>query len=313
VPPAGEGGGDAAFQMWAYIDTAKYLTAVIIGGTQPQLSWENTHRGRPFDRTEIYRRTNLAGTWMLVDSVGPVTEEFTDGSLPNGTYEYFVRHVTDRAPYTADVWPLPRPTGRASRAVRVDVGGAPPGEPFWQSCEGNFPAFHSVDCSWLDTVPTAWTQVFRDAESEPRATVAPGVHAWTDTTVENGHTYTYRFRHVRNGVPGEEVATEVAAVPVPPAGLSCGGMTPTTARCIWTNRENADTEIWRRYWKQSWSLVGYLTPGQDQFDDSGLTTGVTYTYRARHVLNPGYYLTDWSNWDTATPGSVPEPLRPIRR
>ena len=313
LPPPGAPDPDAEFQLWAAIDTAEHLAVTIVNGNQPKITWVNAHQRRIFDSTQVYRRTNLTGLWVHLGSVDRLGNFYTDGPLQNGTYEYFVRHVTDLAPISGEAPPLAQPNGPATRSVRADVGGTPPGKPFWQNCEGNFPAFHSVDCSWLDTVPTAWTQVFRDTESEPRATVAPGVHAWTDTTVENGHTYTYRFRHVRNGVPGEEVATEVAAVPVPPAGLSCGGMTPTTARCIWTNRENADTEIWRRYWKQSWSLVGYLTPGQDQFDDSGLTTGVTYTYRARHVLNPGYYLTDWSNWDTATPGSVPEPLRPNRR
>lgn len=313
LPPPGAPAPDAVFQLWANIDTAANLAALIVNGNQPHLTWVNWHKGRSFDSTQVYRRINLTGAWQFIATVDRLGVSYTDGPLPNGTYEYFVRHVTAGAPVTADVPALPRPTGRASRAVRVDVGGAPPGPPIALDCEGNFPPFHSVDCSWQDTVPTAWTQVFRDAESQPRATLAPGVHTWTDTTIQQGSSYTYRFRHVRNGVPGTEASTLGVALPVPPENLSCGGTSPTTASCIWLPKEeNADTEIWRKGGpgRQVWSLVGYRYPGQNQFDDTGLSTGYTYTYRVRHVFNPGYYLTDWSNTDTATPSSIPEPYRP---
>jgi hypothetical protein len=115
-----------------------------------------------------------------------------------------------------------------------------------------------------------------------------------------------------NGVPGDTSRHLVGVTnPVPPENLSCGGTSPTTATCVWINKEWTDTEIWRRSFIK-WTLVGYLTQGGDQFNDTGLSTGVTYSYRARHIKFPGYYPTGWSNTDAATPGSVPEPYRPIR-
>lgn len=305
-PPANHPDGPGGFQLWKTIAQPAGFFTDLFTSNRPRVSWTNRHLGRPVDSTEVYRRVN-AGGWVFRAKSGPTAVDFVDTALANGTYSYFVRHVAAPAPERSDIPALAR-LASATTVADSEVINATPPAPIALRCEGNFDP--TIDCFWQNTSTLSQTEVYRDGVL--KTTLAPGVSSWTDGSVTAGSSYQYKFRHVNGGVPGS-YSSQISGVanPVPPENLSCGGTSTSTATCVWVNKEADSTQVWRkRGAKPTWTLVATLPPGASQFNDSGLDNGVTYTYRARHKR--GSQVTAWSNEDAATPGSVPEPYRPVQ-
>jgi hypothetical protein len=300
-PPESHGG----FQLWKTITPPAGFYTDTFTLNRPRAHWTNRHLGRSVDFTEVYRRVN-GGGWQWRATQNHDSTTFTDTAVANGVYGYFVRHVSEPAPNNGGYVALAQLASAATDEDSETINATPP-EPVAWGCEGNFTA--TIDCAWYNTSTLSYTIVFRDGTAKD--TVAPGVSAWTDASVDSGASYQYKMRHLNGTVTGgySNVVTGVA-LPVPPENLSCGGTSTSTATCVWINKESDSTQIWRRRGPH-FTLVATLAAGIDQFDDTGLDDGVTYTYRVRHKHGAGQY-TEWSNEDTATPGPMPEPYRPGR-
>jgi len=305
---------NAAAQLWETIATPNSFHVALEGTTIAHVSWTKMVQGRSIDSTLIYRRVG-GGSWGTnpYRSVHGNVENFYDSSLALGqTYYYFLRHATGTGFPAVDAQDVVMPVSRSTYEDSVLVPGTPPPPslPLPLACEGNFDA--TIDCNWQNTTVGAETQIFRDGGGSPIATLSAGVTTWTDQAVDSGVSYRYTFRHRLGGVPGDTVGTTGVALPVPPENLSCGGTSTSTATCVWINKENTQTQVWRRRGnKPQYTLVATLSAGVDQLDDSGLDEGVTYTYKTRHISGSEY--TAWSNTDEATPGSIPEPYRPGKK
>jgi len=305
-PPPNYFESHGGFQLWKTINQPSAFYTDTLSINRPRAHWTNHHSGRTVDSTEVYRRVN-GGGWQWRATQNQDSTSFTDTAVANGVYGYFVRHVSAPAPNKSGYGALAA-LASASTSADSEIINATPPAPTALTCEGNFSP--TVDCAWQNTSALSHTIVFRDGAAKD--TVAPGVSTWTDDTVETGASYQYKVRHLNGTVTGSysNVVTGVA-LPVPPENLSCGGTSTSTATCVWINKESDTTEVWRRRGtKPTWTLVATLVPGVSQFNDSGLDNGITYTYRARHKR--GSQVTAWSNEDPATPGSVPEPYRPVR-
>ena len=73
-------------------------------------------------------------------------------------------------------------------------------------------------------------------------------------------------------------------------------------------------EIWRQNGANDWFHLADGPPLFNQFNDSGLRSGVTYWYKVRYRRGFRNGLPDtsaFSNMDDATPGPKIEPYRPI--
>jgi hypothetical protein len=306
---AGESHG--GFHLWASLAPIDTFVVSVVNGNHPRVWWQNAHSGRVgVDLTEIYRRVG-EGQWDRRDSLPAGDTLFTDTAVTDGTYAYYLRHTAAYAPN--HLWPgilsIPNsPTTAAKTAlVNVTPPDSTPPAPIPLRCEGNFSP--TIDCWWENASTNSYTVLYRDGAAKD--TVDPGVSTCTDATVQSGYSYQYKMRHL-NGThlsPDTNEAVTGVASPVPPENLSCGGTSTSTATCVWINKENAQTQVWRRR-NPHYELVATLDAGVDSFEDSELAEGVTYTYRVRHKSGGAY--TDWSNTDEATPGSVPEPYRPRR-
>jgi hypothetical protein len=300
-------GGEShgGIQLWAGIAPIESFAVTVVNGNCPYVSWHNTHSKRDsVDFTEVYRRVG-SGEWLLRDIVGAHDSVFADTAVASGPYSYFLRHIASRAPNLLGTIAISLPNSPTTDAKSVTINAPPAPVALW--CEGNFSP--TIDCHWWNTDSSSHTVINRDGSA--RDTVEPGVSFWSDTSgVQSDSSYQYTMRHLSGTLLGglSDALTGVAS-PVPPENLSCGGTSTSTATCVWINMENAETEIWRRRGPH-YQLQATLDAGIDQFDDSGLEEGVTYTYRVRHKSGGSY--TGWSNTDEATPGSMPEPYRPGR-
>jgi hypothetical protein len=308
---------DARVQLWKHIDPPSITDTALLGGgqDQPSLEWLNRHLGRDVDSTEVYRMT-AAGPWTLRATLDLTSTAFTDTSLSRGVYSYFVRHITAHGHQAVDVDVNvpPPPHSSASDAITFWVDTAPPAPPQPPAapsglrCEGNFAP--EMDCVWFTGDATASTEVYRNGQL--KVTLFPQQAHYLDLTVVRGTSYNYKIRHIKAGLPSVFDSTSAAANPVPPENLSCGGTGPTTASCTWVVKEQYDTvQVQRRFANKAWQTVAVLPPTPypytGWFDDTGLSTGVMYTYRMRY--RRGADTSAFSNEEQATPGT-PEPFGP---
>lgn len=307
--------GDALAHLWRHIDPPYVTDTATVGGDSPRISWQNRHLGRYVDSTEVYRKV-AGGEWLHRATLAFTADQFTDTALARGVYAYFVRHVTAHAFRHLDVStniPPPHSSSSDSRTFYVDTSPpTPPSSPaaplgLW--CEGNFAP--EMDCFWFNGDTTASTEIRRN--SVLKATLYPRETHYLDLTVTRGSTYTYAIRHVKNGLASDSVWMTTTADPVPPGNLTCAGTSTSTAGCVWEATEPYDTVQLQRRTTKTWQVVAIVPPPvppeqAGQFNDSGLQTGVTYTYRARYRKGTDYSA--FSNEDAARPDSIPEPFRP---
>jgi hypothetical protein len=243
-------------------------------------------------------------------------QEFIDTGLSRGIYGYFVRHVTAKGfrglDQAVDVIPSPHSSSSAAKSFYVDTAPPPPPQPpaapSGLRCEGNFAP--EMDCFWFNGDATASTEVYRNGQL--KATLFPQQTHYLDLTVVRGTTHGYKIRHIKGGLVSPFDSTSTVANPVPPENLSCGGTGPTTASCTWVVKEQYDTvQVQRRFGNKAWQTIAILPPTPypytGWFDDTGLSTGVMYTYRMRY--RRGADASAFSNEEHATPGT-PEPFGP---
>lgn len=138
---------------------------------------------------------------------------------------------------------------------------------------------------------------------------------WTDDPVTQGLTYVYQVRHVDSTVAGPLGPPDTTIANQPgPDNLSCGRTDSIgSATCVWMNTDpGVDTiEVFRKSNKWLPTPRAVLLGTTIQFDDTGLSPGVIYTYRLRYKLAGQSVYSLWSNED-AVGATGPEPYGPQR-
>lgn len=306
-------------QVWKAIDRPTSIAVEGVGFLIVRVKWQNHHRGRSIDSTQVWRRT--AGVWNWLATRSFSLDSLRDTLTASGQYWYAVRHVTALFTYPPgvdDIGDLSQPNSGFTDSLSYSLGLVPPNG---LVCEGNFSA--TIDCRWLDSIPapTASFQIWRGhpTPNQVGTTASASVHNWTDTATR-GHTYGYKGRRVQTGDSSNFGPTyTVVAAPLPPYGLSCGGTTSQTVVCVWVNTETESGTSVRVERCQAidvedcegqWAELGYVTAATTNSytdENSGLKNNLTYWYQVRY-LNGGEY-TGYSNPDDAHPGSH-EPYGP---
>ncbi len=98
---------------------------------------------------------------------------------------------------------------------------------------------------------------------------------------------------------------EPLAVPAAPGNLAASALSGTTVRLTWTDNSNNETAflIERRAGGGSYQQIASRGAGATSYDDNGVLSGTTYTYRVRASNSAG--ASDYSNTASATtPGEA---------
>jgi len=145
------------------------------------------------------------------------------------------------------------------------------------------------------------------------ATVGSNITSFNDTGLSAGTTYVYRVRAfnatLNSGYSNEAAATTTAVPPMAPNNLTATATSVSMTTLVWADNSN-DEEGFKIERKLSGgSFVAITTVGSNVnlFNDTGLSAGTTYIYRARAfnaTLNSGY-----TNEAAATTTVVP-PMAP---
>jgi serine protease len=156
-----------------------------------------------------------------------------------------------------------------------------------------------IDLSWLDdsTVETGWKLEYRSDPNSisfvSRATLAAATLSYQDSAVlaAEGTYHGYRVRatnSIGDSAPSAEV--KVITPPLAPDNLQASG-SGTTLSVSWSDRSARETSyhLERAITGQLFSEIASLPANTTQFEDSGLTIGTEYRYRARaHSGTAGY-------------------------
>ena len=119
-------------------------------------------------------------------------------------------------------------------------------------------------------------------------TVPSNVSTYDDTSITNGHTYTYRVFITGGGFTGQP-AESYPVEYLLPTGLSTKALSSSEVQLTWTYptsnkipETNFQTVIERRaHGSNTWQAVGTIPGTETSFTDTGLKEATRYYYRVR--------------------------------
>lgn len=148
--------------------------------------------------------------------------------------------------------------------------------------------------SWSDPTGAATGfKVERRAGNQPFneiATLAAGETVYTDTTLTQNTRYTYRVRATNAG-GASPYSTEASGLTVPsaPSELAAVVTGAGRLRLTWANSSGSDVgfKLERRIGSGAFTQIATLGPGTTAYNDSGLASGASVTYRLRSFNQGG--------------------------
>ena len=138
--------------------------------------------------------------------------------------------------------------------------------------------------------------------------VGPNVRTFTDIDLSPDTTYWYRIKAYNEA--GESSPSNVAGAttslssPLAPTGLTATTATGSQINLSWTDRSDNETgfKIERKTGGSDFQQIAVVGPNITVYADTGLYSGVTYTYRIRAYNNGGN--SGYSNSASAVTGST---------
>ncbi len=271
------------------------LIASAISGTRIDLSWTAGSDDVGVTNYEIFRGGSLLTT------VGNVTS-FSDTTVVNATsYSYEVRAM-DAATHRSTF------SNTASATTPDTEDPQPPSNLIASAISGT-----RIDLSWTagsDNVGVTNYEIFRGASL---LTTVGNVTSFSDTTVINGTSYTYKVRAVDAAVHRSTFSNTASATtpdtqdPLPPSNLVATVITSTRVDLSWTagsdNVGVTNYEIFRG--GSLLTMVGNVT----SYSDTTVLAGATYSYQVRAMDAAGHRST-LSNTATVTTTDGVPPSQP---
>ena len=178
-----------------------------------------------------------------------------------------------------------------------------------------------IDLSWNDRSDDEAGFIIERSEAEngdylPLYPVGRNVEVFSDTGLNPGTVYWYRVK-AYNGAGVSEPSAPASArtflsPPAAPTGLNAVAATNTQINLSWTDRSDNETgfKIERKASSGDFGEIADVGADMTSYADTGLTPGITYTYRVRSYNDGG--ASEWSNTVSAVTGGVPSAPRDLQ-
>lgn len=256
-------------------NTPTGLSASADGSDQIDLSWNDAGGNETQFRLE--RRVG-GGPWSQIATPSANTTTYSNTGLSSGvTYQYRVRACNDAgcsgfSSIASATTSVVAPT--APSDLRVGPESPTQSHLFWFDQSGNETGFQ---IERREGSSGSWGLI---------ASPAANATEYVNTGLTPVRTYTYRVRACNSvGCSGW---SNTAAVTTPaqisaPSGLSAAGITSSTIRLAWNDNSQgeADQRIERRQGSGSWAQIAAVLSNVETHDDTGVSQGVSYSYRLR--------------------------------
>ena len=251
--------------------TAAPAALVSTGATSTtvSLAWADTLGEGGF----LVERSTDGTTWAPAAVLPAGTLTYTDGGLtPGTTYSYRVRGLSAADPSVASA-PSPVTTGPTATAAPGNVSAT------------DFSATR-IDLAWADVTGGAGFTVLASADGGatflPVGATAAHVTHFSATPLVPGVAYQFEVEAVNAAGKFSDASAPVAATtaPLAPAIATALGTSPTTATVTWSPVVAATGYVVQRSTDgTTWTAVATPAAAAVTYADTGLSAGVTYTYR----------------------------------
>ena len=261
------------------------LSATAISITEISLTWNDVTNEASF---VVDRRLGPSGLWVTVATLGPNTLNYNDANLGIYTQYYYRVRATNGAGSSA-----------YSGEVSATTFAVPPSQTYIWSAWADA---YSVTLYWFDvSYEDSYVVERRDAPAGAWAVIGTptaNLTTYADSTVAPATAYDYRIKAVN--IAGESpytsvfsLATPVAPPPPTPGNLAIRVLSATSLRVTWTDvtHETGYRVERRTDGPASWAVVATLAANETGFTDSGLSSGIEYSYRltAFNAVGDSYY------------------------
>ncbi|MBC7363342.1 MAG: SBBP repeat-containing protein [Candidatus Aminicenantes bacterium] len=257
------------------------LRLVNITDVEADLAWDD--RSSNEEGFKIERKTGAGGTWSQIATVGANVTTFKNSGLNEASnYYYRVKAYNSigDSPYSNELSVLTRPaapTNLVATAVNE----------------------RKINLSWTDnsngetgfrlekkTENSSWSVL---------ATLAANVTSYSDTSVVENTTYTYRvfaFNDSGDSASSNEetVTTPALTIPAAPSDLVAQAMSASQVRLSWVdNSYNEDGfKVERKTGEAgTWAQVGVASADSTSFLDNSVSELTTYYYRIKAYNSAG--------------------------
>lgn len=280
------------------------LRLTSVTDIEANLAWDDKSNNE--DGFKIERRTGADGTWSQIAAVGANVTTYKNSGLNEATnYYYRVRAYNDigDSAYSNELSVLTKPAAPSNLVATVVNE-------------------HQINLSWTDnSAGESGFRVERKTGSGSWAqltTLAANVTSYSDTSVVETTTYTYRvlaFNDSGDSAASNEatVTTPALTIPAAPGNLQAQAISANQVRLTWIdNSYNEDGfKIERKTGTGgAWGQVGTAGADDTAYQDSGLSELITYYYRIRAYNNAGN--SDYSNEaSVTTPENKPKLRVPV--
>lgn len=268
------------------------VSVLPVAADKLEISW--TLPGNPFLPGTGYipvverRRVDGTGTtdWTFAGRAAAGAATYTDSGLSAGTrYEYRVRF--DVGLPGASLW-YPTATG-ISGWTKLP----PPTHATATLASHGHALIAWTPAAIVQDTATAYgpvyTQVERSMDGGPFSvltTLDAVITSHSDTTIQNGHVYRYRVKHLRSGAAGDW-SEEARLLFVHPNTLTAEAVYPDQVNLAWTWPAVEATVLGeasprierRKSGETAWTVIALLEPGSTEYRDQGLTPDTLYNYR----------------------------------
>jgi hypothetical protein len=151
---------------------------------------------------------------------------------------------------------------------------------------------NQINLAWTDNSTNEtgfeiYRQVNSGSFSLVKTKAANGV-SYSDTTATGNNTTTTYSYYIRAcNASGCSPSTNTAAVPFKPTGIATSAVSSTQINLSWTDNSSNETgfEVYRKAGNcastNTWTLINTTAANATSFNNTGLTSGQTYSYRIR--------------------------------
>ena len=271
------------------------LAATPVTSTRIDLQWTDNATYEQGFRVE---RSVNGGAFTVVGSLGVNVTSYSNTSLVSGTtYTYRVRAYdgpNDSAPSdTVSAAPL-----------------APPAAPSNLTATPVSPS--QINLAWTDNA--TYEQGFKVERSTDGVsftqigTAGANAVTYSSTGLVSGTTYTYRVRAyegANDSAYSNTASANTTSAPAAPTNLTATAVSSSQINLAWTDNATSEQgfKVERATDGVSFTQIAALGANVTTYANSGVVTGVTYTYRVKAYNGPNDSA--WSNTATATPLSGP--------
>ena len=257
------------------------LRLVSVTDAEANLAWDDKSSNE--DGFKVERKTGASGTWSQIATVGANVTTFKNSGLTEATNYYYrvkaYNNIGD-SPYSNELSVLTRPAA-PSHLVATVVNE------------------RKINLSWTDnsngetgfrverkTGTGGWSNL---------VTLAANVTSYSDTSVVETTTYTYRvfaFNDSGDSTPSNEetVTTPALTIPAAPSNLVAQALSASQVRLSWVdNSYNEDGfKVERKTGEAgTWAQVGVAAANSTSFLDNSVSELTTYYYRLKAYNNAG--------------------------